>query len=153
MFRRHAAAVAVITASHRGAPVGLLATSLTSVSAEPPLASFNVSRASSSWPALAEARHVGIHVLDSEQEDLAALFARHGADRFSAPTSWRSGAHGVPLLDGVAAWAVSEIEYRFDTGNHVIVVGRLLHSGIREEAYPLLHHDGAFTQVRPARQA
>ncbi len=153
MFRRHAAAAAVITATHRGSPVGLLATSLASVSAEPPLVSFNVSRASSSWPALAVAEHVGIHVLDGEQEDLAVRFARKGADRFSAPTSWHRGAHDVPLLDGVAAWAVAGVEHRFDAGDHVIVVARLLHAGAREEAGPLLHHDGAWAHVSSPRVA
>jgi flavin reductase (DIM6/NTAB) family NADH-FMN oxidoreductase RutF len=151
MFRRHAAAVAVITASHRGSPVGLLATSLASVSADPPLLSFNVSRDSSSWPALAVAEHVGIHVLDSEQEDLAVLFARRGADRFSAPTSWRRGAHDVPLLEGVAAWAVTEVEHRFDAGNHVIVVARLLHADAHDHAAPLLHHDGTWARVSDPR--
>jgi flavin reductase (DIM6/NTAB) family NADH-FMN oxidoreductase RutF len=144
VFRRHAAAVGVITASHRGAPVGLLVTSLASVSASPPLISFNVSRTSSSWAALEVAQHIGVHVLDAGQEDLAGRFARRGAERFSAPTSWRSGPHQTPLIDGVAAVAVAEIEQRVPAGDHVIVVARLLYVGTRDDATPLLHHDGEY---------
>ncbi|MGK5643363.1 flavin reductase family protein, partial [Streptomyces sp. URMC 126] len=59
VFRQHAAGVAVITAP--GArPAGFTATSLASVAAEPPLLSFGVGATSSSWPAVAEARHVGV---------------------------------------------------------------------------------------------
>jgi flavin reductase (DIM6/NTAB) family NADH-FMN oxidoreductase RutF len=153
IFRRHAAAVAVVTASHRGSPVGLLVTSLASVSASPPLVSFNVSRGSSSWPALAGAEHIGVHVLDAEQEDLAGRFARKGADRFSAPTSWRLGPHGTPVIDGAAAWAVAAVEQRVAAGDHFIVVARLLYVDARDEAAPLLHHNGEYRQVTPAAEA
>jgi flavin reductase (DIM6/NTAB) family NADH-FMN oxidoreductase RutF len=147
VFRRHAAAVGVITASHQGAPVGLLVTSLASVSPSPPLISFNVARASSSWPALETVDPIGMHVLGAEQEALARRFARKGVDRFSAPTSWRVGPHDIPVLDGVAAWAVAAIEQRVDVGDHVIVVARLLHADARDDADPLVHHNGEYRQV------
>jgi flavin reductase (DIM6/NTAB) family NADH-FMN oxidoreductase RutF len=150
VFRRHAAAVAVITTTHQGSPVGLLITSLASVSASPPLISFNVARTSSSWPALADAEHIGVHVLGADQQGLADRFARKGADRFSAPTSWRPGPHDAPLIDGTAAWAVAAVEQRFEAGGHVIVVARLLHADARDEADPLVHHDGEYRQVGPA---
>jgi flavin reductase (DIM6/NTAB) family NADH-FMN oxidoreductase RutF len=147
VFRRHAAAVAVITASHRGIPVGLLVTSLASVSASPPLISFNVARTSSSWPVLADAEHIGVHVLGVEQSGLADRFARKGADRFSPPTSWRPGPHGAPLIDGAAAWAEAVIEKRFEAGDHVIIVARLVHAATRDGADPLVHHNGEYRQL------
>lgn len=85
VFRRHAAGVAVITAAGER-PVGFTATSLNSVAAEPPLVSFGVGTASSSWPVLAEAEHVGVHILGEHQRELAATFARSGADRFGPST-------------------------------------------------------------------
>ena len=150
IFRRHAAAVAVVTTSHRGSPAGLLVTSLASVSASPPLISFNVARTSSSWPALSEAEHIGVHVLGADQEELAARFARQGADRFAAPTSWQRGPYDTPLIDDTAAWAVASVEQRFDAGDHVIVVARLRHADARDEADPLVHHDGEYRQVAPS---
>lgn len=83
LFRRQAATVAVITAQGTR-PVGLAATSLTSVSAEPPLLSFGVGTGSSSWPALSAARHDGVHLLGEHQRGLATTFATSGIDRFSA---------------------------------------------------------------------
>ncbi|RIJ62650.1 flavin reductase, partial [Clavibacter lycopersici] len=58
-FRRHAAGVAVVTTRDaHGSPVGFTATSLASVSADPPLASFSLARTASSAAALAAAEHV-----------------------------------------------------------------------------------------------
>lgn len=75
VFRQHAAGVAVITAAG-DRPVGFTATSLNSVAAEPPLISFGVGTSSSSWPVIAEAEHVGVHILGEHQQELAATFAQ-----------------------------------------------------------------------------
>jgi flavin reductase (DIM6/NTAB) family NADH-FMN oxidoreductase RutF len=149
-FRRHAAAVVVVTAAHQGDPVGLLVSSLASVSASPPLVSFNVSLVSSSWPALRVAEEIGVHVLGADQVELADRFARKGADRFSAPTSWRAGLHGVPVIEGTAAWSIARIEQRVPAGDHVIVVARLLQSDARDDVPPLVHHDGGYHRAVPA---
>lgn len=153
LFRRHAAAVAVITTSHQDTPVGLLVTSLASVSAAPPLISFNVARTSSSWPALQSCEHIGLHILAHDQEDLAGRFARRGADRFSAATRWRTGPFRVPLIDDVAARSIAVIEQRVAAGDHVIVVARLLDVSTRDELPPLLHHDGAYHQPVPVHRS
>ncbi|MBP0460265.1 flavin reductase family protein [Streptomyces montanisoli] len=149
-FRRHAAGVAVITA--RGArPVGFTATSLTSVAADPPMVSFGVSSSSSCWPVLSEAAHVGVHVLGEHQRELAATFARSGADRFAPPTSWAPGPEGVPLLDGVLAWLVCRVEARIPAGDHRIVVARVVTGDPAGAGRPLLYHQGGFHSLGPAR--
>ncbi|MFE0134086.1 flavin reductase family protein, partial [Streptomyces sp. NPDC059037] len=67
VFRQHAAGVAVITAQGPAGPVGFTATSLVSVSAEPPMLSFGIGTGASSWPAISEAEHVGVHILGEHQ--------------------------------------------------------------------------------------
>jgi flavin reductase (DIM6/NTAB) family NADH-FMN oxidoreductase RutF len=136
--------VAVITTSHRDRPVGLLVTSLASVSGAPPLISFNVALTSSSWPALDHCDHLGLHLLAHDQEALAARFARSGADRFTAETRWKPGPFRVPLIDGVAARSVAVVEQRVPAGDHVIVVARLLDVHTQDDRPPLLHHDGSY---------
>ncbi len=116
VFRQHAAGVAVITAQGSSGPVGFTATSLASVSAEPPLVSFGISTGASSWPAISATGHVGVHILGEHQRELAATFARSGADRFGAPTVWREGPEGVPVLDGVLAWLVCRVVARVPAG-------------------------------------
>lgn len=107
-------------------PVGFTATSLNSVAAEPPLISFGVGTESSSWPVVAEAEHIGVHILGEEQQELAATFARSGADRFGPSTGWRSGPEGVPLLDGVVAWLVCRVVARIPAGDHRIVIAQVV---------------------------
>ncbi|GGU46236.1 flavin reductase family protein [Streptomyces lavendofoliae] len=147
VFRRHAAGVAVITA--RGErPVGFTATSLTSVSAEPPMVSFGVGTSSSSWPVLAEAAHIGVHVLGDHQRDLAATFARSGADRFGPPTRWRPGPEGVPVLDDVLAWLVCRIVARVPAGDHRLVLAEVVAGDADGSGRPLLYHEGRFNALR-----
>ncbi|MFE0800308.1 flavin reductase family protein [Streptomyces sp. NPDC058812] len=147
-FRRHAAGVAVITARGDAGPVGFTATSLTSVSAEPPMLSFGIGTGSSSWPAVSEAEYVGVHLLGDHQEDLAATFARSGADRFAAPTAWREGPEGVPVLDGVLAWLVCRVAGRVPAGDHRIVLAEVLLGDPTGAGSPLLYHQGRYNGLR-----
>jgi flavin reductase (DIM6/NTAB) family NADH-FMN oxidoreductase RutF len=147
VFRQHAAGVAVITADG-GRPVGFTATSLSSVAVEPPLLSFGVSTGSSSWPVLAETEHVGVHLLAERQRELAATFARSGADRFAPPTRWRTGLHGVPLLAGVNAWLVCRIVGRVPAGDHRIVVAQAVAGDHTGTGRPLVYHQGRFNALR-----
>ncbi|MEV4973792.1 flavin reductase family protein [Streptomyces scopuliridis] len=147
VFRQHAAGVAVITAQGEG-PVGFTATSLNSAAAEPPLVSFGVGTSSSSWPVLAEAAHVGVHILGEHQKDLAATFARSGADRFAPPTSWRPGPEGVPVLDGVLAWLVCRVIARVPAGDHRLVIAQAVVGDPVGGGRPLLYHQGRFNALR-----
>jgi flavin reductase (DIM6/NTAB) family NADH-FMN oxidoreductase RutF len=147
-FRRHAAGVAVITAQGGGRPVGFTATSLTSVSAEPPLVSFGIGVGSSSWPVISEADHVGVHILGEHQEELADTFARSGADRFGAPTDWREGPEGVPVLDDVLAWLVCRVVARVPAGDHRIVLAEVVLGDPSGSGRPLLYHLGRFNGLR-----
>ncbi|MEU3840068.1 flavin reductase family protein [Streptomyces sp. NPDC028635] len=148
VFRRHAAGVAVITAYGASGPVGFTATSLTSVSAEPPMLSFGIGTGASSWPAVAEAEHVGVHILGEHQRELAATFARSGADRFGAPTAWREGPEGVPVLDDVLAWVVCRVVARVPAGDHRIVLAEVVVGDPAGPGRPLLYHQGGFTALR-----
>uniref|UniRef100_A0AAU3H4L1 Flavin reductase family protein n=1 Tax=Streptomyces sp. NBC_01401 TaxID=2903854 RepID=A0AAU3H4L1_9ACTN len=148
VFRQHAAGVAVITAAGAAGPVGFTATSLSSVAAEPPLVSFGVGTSSSSWPAVSETEYVGVHILGEAQHDLAATFARTGADRFGPATDWRSGPEGVPLLGGVVAWLVGRVVARVPAGDHRIVIAEVVAGDPSEGGRPLVYHQGRFTALR-----
>ncbi|MDQ0389289.1 flavin reductase (DIM6/NTAB) family NADH-FMN oxidoreductase RutF [Streptomyces sp. DSM 42143] len=148
VFRRHAAGVAVITARGDAGPVGFTATSLTSVSTEPPLLSFGIGTGSSSWPTVCEAEYVGVHVLGEHQQDLATTFARSGADRFAAPTAWREGPEGVPVLDGVLAWLVCRVVARVPAGDHRVVLAEVLLGDPAGAGRPLLYHQGRYSGLR-----
>jgi flavin reductase (DIM6/NTAB) family NADH-FMN oxidoreductase RutF len=133
-----------------GAPAGFTATSLTSVSVDPALLSFGIATTASSWPAVARADHVGVHVLGEHQRELAATFARSGADRFAPPTRWRPGPEGVPLLEDVPAWLVCRIVSRVPAGDHRIVLAGPLTGAADGAGGPLLYHGGGYGGLRDA---
>ena len=85
LFRRHPAGVAVVTLVDPilHLPVGFTATSVISVSADPPTLAFSISRGSSSWPALYAAESVVVNFLRAGAEDVSSRFATHGIDRFA----------------------------------------------------------------------
>lgn len=110
--------------------------------------SFGVGTSSSSWPVLAETAHVGVHILGEHQRDLAATFARSGADRFAPPTSWRTGPEGVPVLDGVLAWLVCRVIARVPAGDHRLVIAQAVVGDPAGGGRPLLYHQGRFNALR-----
>ncbi|MEU6297824.1 flavin reductase family protein [Streptomyces erythrochromogenes] len=148
VFRQHAAGVAVITAQDGGRPVGFTATSLNSVSADPPLLSFTIGTGASSWPAVRDSEYLGVHILGEHQRELAGLFARSGADRFGPATGWAAGAHGVPVLEGVLAWLVCRVVARVPAGEHRVIIAQAVEGDPAGEGRPLLYHQGRFNALR-----
>ncbi|MFC1415760.1 flavin reductase family protein [Streptacidiphilus cavernicola] len=145
-LRRHAAGVTVLTVP---GPAGFTATSFSSVSLEPALVSFYLSRTASTAGAVLDADVFAAHVLGEDQRAIAERFARSGVDRF-AGTGWSPGPQGVPLLDGVPAWLTARPVLRQRVGDHLLVVGEVLAAGGDGGAgRPLLHHGGAFGAFRP----
>jgi flavin reductase (DIM6/NTAB) family NADH-FMN oxidoreductase RutF len=110
--------------------------------------SFGVGTSSSSWPVLAQAEHIGVHVLGDHQRELAATFARSGADRFGAPTRWHTGPEGVPVLDGVLAWLVCRVVARVPAGDHRLMVAEVVAGDPDGAGRPLLYHEGRFNALR-----
>ncbi|MEV4175916.1 flavin reductase family protein [Nonomuraea sp. NPDC049709] len=152
-FRRalagHAAGVVVVTAAVEDVPVGLTATSFSSVSLRPPLVSFYIGQSSSTWPWLRKADRFAVNVLAGDQADLAARFAGANGDRFGPPTLWRTDHLGTPLLDGVAVHLTCSPYTTADIGDHVLVVGLVTGTRIAESGEPLLYHQGRFGQFTP----
>ncbi|WP_248960889.1 flavin reductase family protein [Sphaerisporangium perillae] len=145
----HASGVVVITAQNEEVPVGLTATSFSSVSLTPPLVSFYVGQASATWPGLRAADHFAVNVLTSEQADLAARFARKGIDRFAEPTRWRPGRFGAPLLQDASMHMICRPHTTIEVGDHVLVVGMVIEVSVYGTGQPLLYHQGRFGRFLP----
>lgn len=152
VFRRHPAGVVVVTVDAERGPAGFTATSLTSVSAEPPLVCFGISAGSSSWPHVRDAASVVVNFLGAHQEDVARRFATRGVDRFAAPTRWRRLAGGEPVLDGTAGWLRAEVEALVPVGDHHLVLVRVTATDLRDATPPLLYHDGRYHSLHGERR-
>jgi flavin reductase (DIM6/NTAB) family NADH-FMN oxidoreductase RutF len=140
-FRRHAAGVAVITALDvNGSPVGFTATSLASLAAVPPLATFNMARSASSWPAIAETDRLVIHMLGRRNRGLAQKLSGPAAERFVGD-HWSAGPHGLPVLDDVTAWMQGRIIERVQVHNSAVVIVQIETGALGPIDAPLLYHE------------
>ena len=143
-FRAHAAAVVVVTADAGRGPAGFTATSLASVSLDPPLISFALDASSSSWPTIERADAVVVNFLDVADEGLAARFATSGIDRFAPPTTWSRLATGEPQLDDAPAHLRAEIVARLPAGDHRIVLAHVVEACAHRTYSPLIYHRGSY---------
>ncbi len=143
-FRNHAAGVAVITADAGDGPVALTATSVFSVSAEPPLLIFSISSASSSAPTIRKAETLIVHLLGADQIDLARLGATSGIDRFADRSIWDRLVTGEPYFPAAHAWIRGRVINRMEAGTSTVIAVHALQAKLPEEAgdaAPLVYHN------------
>jgi flavin reductase (DIM6/NTAB) family NADH-FMN oxidoreductase RutF len=145
-MRHHAKGVAIITTGLR-TPVGFCATSLASVSLSPPVVAFTVGLRSSSWPAVAAARYVMVHLLAADQTDLAHRFGRTDVLRFGPDTRWHWDTFGLPVLDDAVAWLAVSPTGHLPVGDHTLVIGRVIASRHTTGGGSLVHLGGMFVPV------
>lgn len=146
VFRRHAGGVAVVTAVGPGGPRGFTATSVVSVSVDPPYFAFSVNATSSSRPVIEAADGVVVNVLSAAQSDLAARFAAPAQDRFAGiDTEELPG--GDVVLSGAVGWVQGRIEQRIDVAGSLLVVVRALHAELGPQAFPLVYVDHAYHRL------
>ncbi|WP_442542713.1 flavin reductase family protein [Arthrobacter sp. KN11-1C] len=145
VFRNHPAGVAIITANDGNGPVGLTATSVISVSADPALLVFSLSDLSSAAPTISNATNVVVHMLGVDELPLARRFATSGIDRFEDPSSWSALETGEPVLTSASTWLRGRIVSRMAAGTSTIVAVRALQASLADDRpSPLVYHDRAW---------
>lgn len=148
-FRRHAAGVAIVTTlDPEGRPVGFTATSLASLAATPPLATFNMARTASTWRAIERADHVVIHMLGARNRALAEKLSGPHERRFTGE-HWHAGPHGLPVLDGVTTWMVGRIVERVPVATAAIIAVEIEEGGLGEPDEALLYHERVYMTPVP----
>jgi flavin reductase (DIM6/NTAB) family NADH-FMN oxidoreductase RutF len=135
---RLASGVAVITARRPdGLPCGIAATSLTSYSAHPPSLLVSVWHGSRCHPALAACERFGVHLLRSNEIEVAHGFAdREALDKF-AGVDWRWDGE-VPELTGTLAYLRCRRAENFVRYDHTVLIGDL-EGGRIEPGEPLVY--------------
>ncbi|MDR2999145.1 MAG: flavin reductase family protein [Microbacterium sp.] len=136
LFRGHPGGVAVITADAGDGPVALTATSVSSVSADPPLLIFSISALSSASDVLARAETVVVHLLDAHDIEVAKLGASSGVDRFAETHRWSRLITGEPVYHDVRAWVRCAVVNRMDTGTASVIAAHALQSHIERDVDP-----------------
>ena len=139
--------VSVVTALREGAPHGTTVSAFSSLSLSPPMVLVALDRRSDLLARLSIGAPFGVNVLGAHQAGLAAAFARKGADKF-AGVEWAEHS-GVPRLAGSPGWLACTVAQLVDGGDHVVVLGDVVHAA-SSSAPPLVYHARTFGTHRAA---
>ena len=139
------AGVVVITARVGDEFRGLTASSLVSISLDPPLVLVGLERESATRAAVLETKAFNASLLTRSQEFLADRFAGRAP---ALDLEWRTlphrlGTNGIPLLDGCAAWLECRLVQVHQAGDHDICVGEVQAAAIGS-GDPLILWDRTF---------
>ena len=152
---RYASGITIIGGLVDEAPAGFTCQSFYSVSIEPPLVSFCVMKASTSWPRIRPTNRFSVNVLSEGQQDVSKAFARSGSDKWFN-INWQTSANGNPIIAETLMWLDCELFAEHEAGDHNIVIGRVMqvsppdwHDGAR----PLLYFNGQYHHLRGVASA
>ncbi len=130
------------TSAGEPAPHGATVSAFASLSLRPPLVTVALDRRSALLARILAAGRLGVNVLGSGDDEIALRFARAaGADRF-AGVPWTL-AQRLPRLDCAAAWAACELRQAVDGGDHLLLIGQVVHAESRQAA-PLVYGHRTF---------
>lgn len=132
----------VTTLDETGRDIGVTASSFNSVSLDPPLILWSLDRNAFCMAAFERASHFIVNVLAADQVGLSNRFARCGADKFRGLDVNR-GINNIASLPNVSARFECSVEHRYDGGDHVILVGRVL-AYARSERAGLVFQQGRY---------
>jgi flavin reductase (DIM6/NTAB) family NADH-FMN oxidoreductase RutF len=138
--------VVALAAALDGRPIGLAASSFTSVSLDPPLVSVNLANTSKTWPDLRRSPHLGVTVLANHHESVCRQLAGPVEHRFDGVDYSVSQQGAVTLDDGLARFDCT-IYREVAAGDHVLVLLRLHAVNHVDAGNPLVFHRSGFGQL------
>ena len=110
----------VVTTSTGDQRAGCLVGFCSQVSIRPPRFLVGLSVRNHTYRVAQHATHLAVHLVPRRHRELARVFGSETGDRVDkfARCAWRTGPHGLPILDDAAGWFVGEVLSRYDLGDH-----------------------------------
>ena len=143
LLGRFATGVTVLTSrTPAGGPIGMTASSVASVSLDPPLVLVSVDKIHDMHAALERATHFVVNILSADQEALSRRFAATEPDRFRG-VSYRENERGIAVLEGAVAHLECEKQTAVPGGDHSVFFG-LVVGGTATDRRPLLYYRGGY---------
>jgi len=140
-FSAFPAPVAVVAALVDGEPQGLVTSSLAAgISLVPPLLSFAVRTASSTWPTLRKAPELGVSLLAHTQEDISRAISMNPPPTRFETVETAADAGGAVLIAGAPVQMVCRIGTLKWAGDHHLVLLEILDTSVDDDIPPLLYH-------------
>lgn len=138
--------VAAVCANSPTGPVGMLISSFTSVSVDPPLVSICIMDGSRTWSLLSAAPRLGVSFLGQDQQELCRRFTSPAQDRFIGVDIICTH-EGAVLLPAATAWLDCSVHREVPAGDHTIVLLRIEGQQARPAASPLVFYGSRFHRL------
>lgn len=137
--------VTIITANPEGyQPFGVTANSFSSLSLDPPLLLWSLQKDSDTWDAFLAARQFAVNILAADQEHMSSRYAQKG-DHALAADEYRVGDSGCVVLNKCIASFECAIGDRYEGGDHIIMIGKVLEVNcLDSDAPPLVFQRGRY---------
>jgi 4-nitrophenol 2-monooxygenase / 4-nitrocatechol 4-monooxygenase, reductase component len=148
---RFMSGVVVITATHQGERRGMTVSAVASLSLDPPMIVACLNAASSTQEVIRRAGAFAVNILAEDQEHLAGLFARTGADPF-ADLLCEPGITGAPVLPGALAVLECQIAQEVRGGSHRVLLANVVRASAGEGS-PLAYFRGRFGRIELIQDA
>jgi len=149
-MRQLARGVAIVTFGAGGDRAGFTATSVTSLSSDPPSLIACIHVGSSSYSALRRSFAFAVSLLAADQQEYAEHFAGRsglqGSNRYQGGP-WRLLPSGVFCLASSIAAFDCEIEDRIEKHTHALLIGRVRHIFRGTGSGALVYWRGGYDQV------
>lgn len=144
-----AGTIHVVATVEDGAPIGVIATSVCSLSADPPSLVVCLNKTTSAHDPILRQKLFSVNVLDASQADVAAKFmTEKGAARF-AHESWMKTPGRIPVLQVGLVSFDCELVNSYDGYSHSILIGKIVslnHASSNQDRSCLLWHQRKFAQ-------
>jgi len=145
---RLASGVAIISCWDGSTPRGLLVSSITGLSVEPPRFLFCVRKEASSHDVLIGAERCGVAILAEHDEAEARRFSTSSLshERFD-PRRWRLTDDAPPTYRGGLSTTACRIDQRIDAGTHTVFIVTAASVDLAPGLLPLVAHARSFQRL------
>ena len=145
-MRRLASSVSIISSGNGSERHAMAATSVTSLSMDPPSLLVCVNQSTAMHGALDDGADFCVNVLSRDQEEVSVVCGGKvkGEERFNTG-KWQTSKQGLPYLADSQSVLVCEQDGRYSYGTHTIFIGRIKEIRNSADVSPLIYVDGRYT--------
>lgn len=129
-----------------GHPIGLVVSTLTMVSLNPPLALICVQAGSRTWSEMRSAPCIGVSVFAAAQEEVSRSLAARGTRRFEN-VDYQVADSSAVLVCGAVMWMECVRESETQVGDHQVAVLSIKSLSTLAEREPLVFHMSRYRKL------
>lgn len=149
VMRRFPQGVTVVSLRAGEIEHGMTASSVASLSMDPPLFLVCVDKTARAHDLFPRAGAFVVNLLAQDQAEVSNVFARKELtdDERWAEVTTHESAVGAPRLDGCVGWFDCRLTDALPGGDHTIYVGEVVEAIPGADKPPLVYHDGAYRRL------